>query len=134
MLQWKDEFAVGIEFIDEQHRHLIDIANQASELMDNDLITDKYDHIVAIIAELKDYTIYHFKSEEDYMAETNYKKRFSHMILHDDFIRKVEEVNFNDVDINQNDYIRGIINFVCDWLVTHIMKEDKLVNPANKAS
>ena len=95
MLQWKDEFNTGIAEIDEQHHRLVDIANQTYQLMENQLITDKFDGIVALIEELKNYTIYHFNFEEKYMESIKYKKRFSHMVLHGEFINKIEGVNLN---------------------------------------
>lgn len=131
MLQWKEEYRVGIAEIDAQHQKLIEIANQAYLLLKNDLMTDKYDQIVAIIEELKNYTVYHFKYEEEYMKSIGYKKLFSHMVLHGDFIEKVNSVNLSEIDNNQNQSLVKIMDFVCDWLVSHIMKEDKLINSNN---
>ena len=54
MLQWKEEYEVGVAEIDEQHQKLIDIANRVYELMRNELALDKYDQIVEILQELKE--------------------------------------------------------------------------------
>ncbi len=127
MLKWKEEYLVGIDSIDEQHMKLIEIANRAYALLKNEFITDKYDKIVEIIGELKDYTVYHFSFEEEYMKSIGYKKLFSHIVLHGDFLEKVNAVNLDEIDNNQNEYLTRIMDFVCNWLVSHIVREDKLI-------
>ncbi|MEG6586888.1 bacteriohemerythrin [Dendrosporobacter sp. 1207_IL3150] len=128
MVAWKDEYSIGVADIDEQHKELFEIVNRTQELLKNELIVDKYDGIVAIINELKEYTIFHFKAEEEYMFKNGYKKFFSHKVLHQDFIEKIEKIDFAQLDNDQNKYLEGILVFVCEWLLDHILKEDKLIN------
>lgn len=45
MIQWREEFALGVPAIDEQHQKLFEIANLAYALLKNELIMDKYDQI-----------------------------------------------------------------------------------------
>ncbi|MCE5284500.1 MAG: bacteriohemerythrin [Pelosinus sp.] len=127
MVIWKEEYSVGITEIDEQHKQLFDIVNRTQELMDNEFIVDKYDKIVEIIDELKAYTHYHFKAEEDYMLKIGYKKFFSQKVAHTDFLEKVDSIDLTQIDLNQNKYLQDILQFVCDWLVGHILKQDKLI-------
>ena len=63
MIRWQDKYALGVVEIDEQHRRLFEIAGEIEVLLNDEFITDKYDDIVAILGELKDYTIQHFKDE-----------------------------------------------------------------------
>ncbi len=71
---------------------------------------DKYDKIVGVIEELKEYTIYHFNAEEEYMVSINYKRLFTQKIDHAFFIKKLEEVNLNKIDENQDEAIMEYIN------------------------
>jgi hemerythrin len=127
MLVWKDEYAIGIPHIDEQHKHLFEIGNSIYALLEDQVITDKYDKIVTIINELKEYTKYHFDSEEKYMLQTKYPKYLSQKVAHDDFIAKIEEVQLQDIDADQESYIRELLLFVFNWVLEHILKEDKLI-------
>ena len=127
MLQWKEEYEVGVAEIDEQHQKLVAIANLVYELMRNDLALDKYDQIVEILQELKEYTVYHFHFEEGLMQKAGYKKRFSHKILHQEFLAQVEAVDLSAVDENQDDYLIRIMDFIANWLIEHIVGEDKKV-------
>ena len=127
MVLWKDDYGVGIPAIDEQHKHLFDIANRISELLANELLVDKYDHIIAVLNELRDYTVEHFAAEEAYMLEHKYRKLLSHKALHHDFIEKINTVDLNQIDNEQNLYLKDILNFVTEWLISHILQEDKQI-------
>ena len=133
MLQWKEEYEVGVAEIDKQHQKLIDIANRVYELMRNELALDKYDQIVEILQELKEYTVYHFHFEEGLMQKARYKKRFSHKILHQNFLAQVEAVDLSAVDENQEAYLVQIMDFIANWLIDHIVGEDKKVGQSVRA-
>lgn len=49
MYEMKDEYKTGIDFIDEQHARLFEIANEAYNLLNNNFTIDKYDNVVEII-------------------------------------------------------------------------------------
>ena len=127
IIDWKEDYCVGVESIDQQHKQLFEIANRIYSLLKNELIDDKYGKIIEIINELKSYTIYHFKSEEDYMKSIGYKRFFSQKVAHSDFIAKMESIDIEKIDNGQNQYLLGILDFVSEWLVEHIIKEDKLI-------
>lgn len=127
MVTWEDKYAIGVEAIDEQHKELFEIANRIFDLLKNDLITDKYDSIIEIIEELKNYTIYHFEAEEEYMKNIGYKKLLSQKVAHNDFLEKMEGIDLEQIDNGHNEYLLGILDFVCQWLVEHIIKEDRLI-------
>ena len=127
MFEWKEEYIIGIDKIDEQHKKLFEIAGRAYSLLKNDFYVDKYDKVVAILGELKDYTIFHFQYEEEYMLKIGYKKFFSQKVEHDQFIEKIKSVNLDKIDEDQDAYIMEIIKFITDWLVEHILKKDKLI-------
>lgn len=132
MLLWKEEYSIGVPLIDEQHKELFRIGNKAYELLKNDLYIDKYDKIINIISELKDYTAYHFKAEEKYMLSISYKKYFTQKVNHDEFIKKINAIKLEHIDKDQDKYIKELLEFVFDWIITHILKEDKLIGAASE--
>lgn len=127
MYVFKDEFKTGIESIDNEHKKLFEIANKAYETMTNEFIPDKYDYIIDILNELKEYAATHFKNEEEYMVSVGYKKLFTHRVLHNDFIEKLEEYDLGSIDENQKEVIFGLLEFLNDWLVDHILDSDKQI-------
>jgi hemerythrin len=127
MFEWKDEYSTGVKIIDEQHRKLFEIGGRAHSLAKNTFISDKYDKILDIINELVDYTVYHFKCEENLMIEAKYRGFFSHRIEHENFIAKVNSINFKSIDKNQDKFIIDILELVLVWIEQHIMEKDKLL-------
>ena len=123
----KDEYKVGIEFIDEQHARLFELANETYNLLNDNLRTDKYDKIVDLITELKEYAIFHFKAEEEYMKSIQYKKMFTQKIEHQEYIKKFDDLDLNHIDENQDKYILELLNFLNNWLVEHILEKDMLI-------
>lgn len=127
MFEMKDEYKIGIKFIDEQHKRLFDLADEAYTLLKNDLALDKYDKIVAIIDDLKAYTKFHFKAEEEYMESIKYKRLFSQKVEHMEFIKKLDTIDFRKVDENQDESLVRMLGFLNDWLINHICGNDRLI-------
>lgn len=130
--EFTKEYHTGIDFIDEEHAKLFEIANRAYDLLTNQFVTDKYDAIVAVLEELRDYTKYHFNHEEEYMKSINYPKRFSQLHQHTQFINKLESYNLKEIDVNQQEGLLEILDFLALWLQGHIKGMDKKIGEAVK--
>ena len=76
---------------------------------------------------MREYTIYHFAQEEAYMESINYKRLFTQKMDHMSFIKKIDEVNFNEIDRNQDEAIMELLTFLNNWLVNHILEKDLLI-------
>ena len=98
MYQFKDEYRTGIETIDSEHQKLFEIADRAYETLMNEFIPDKYDYIVEILNELKDYAAFHFRHEEEYMISIRYKRLISQKASHDEFIEKINSYDLSEID------------------------------------
>ena len=126
MYDFKEEYRTGIDHIDREHEKLFEIVNRVYETLMDDFIPDKYDYIVEIINELKDYTDTHFRNEEEYMMSIRYKKLISHKAEHQEFEEKIASYDLSAMDENQKAAILGILDFLNDWLVHHILDSDML--------
>jgi len=127
MYQMKPEYYTGIEFIDQEHIKLFEIANKAYEILSDEFITDRYDYILEVINELKDYAKEHFAHEESYMESINYKRILSQKVSHNEFIEKINGYDFSIVEENQKGVLLGVLEFLNSWLVDHIYKSDRLI-------
>lgn len=96
-------------------------------VLKNELLVDKYDQSVAIFDELKNYTVYHFSFEENYMKSIGYRRFLSHKVQHDDFIQKINETDLDKIDENQEQYLIDTLEFVVDWIEKHILGVDKRI-------
>ena len=127
MYEFKEEFLTGIEMIDREHRRLFEIANELYELKCEEFIPDKYDNIRHILEELQDYTLTHFAHEEEYMRSIGYKKMFTQVSQHNALKETISGWDLDAIDEDQDEAIEEMLHLVTEWLVNHILNEDKLI-------
>jgi len=79
--------------------------------------------IGGIIARLAEYAVSHFNQEEAYMREVGYPGLAGHHAIHEDLKKKVGEA----IEAFEKGEIvpAAIMQFLSDWLINHIMKEDR---------
>lgn len=124
------KFHIGIELIDGEHARLFEIIRDVYEVSVSQTLHDKYDEIIRLLEELKDYTEFHFKDEEEYMASVAYPGLEGQRRAHAAFVDKLVNIDMdelNDIDENQDEYLIGLIDFLLGWLTEHILKVDKLI-------
>lgn len=122
-----DNFKTGIELIDNEHKTLFDIIARVHKTIETELVHDKFDAIMDILDELKEYTQVHFSDEEEYMRSIQYEGLAQQEILHQKFIDVLNDLDLNDIDNNQETYLYEFLNFLQNWLVNHILKVDKQI-------
>ncbi|NLH95857.1 MAG: hemerythrin family protein [Clostridiaceae bacterium] len=125
--EWRDEYHTGIDAIDKQHRHLLGIGARIFELAQDDEY-DRYDDIMEVLQELKEYTVYHFGYEEELMERYGYERYEPHKFQHFFLTKKIEkfEEEKHEIDDRQKETILKLAEFISDWVTNHILKEDML--------
>lgn len=124
---FNETFKTGIPLIDDEHKMLFDIIEKVHITIQTELVHDKFDAIVNILNELKEYTRVHFTDEENYMRKIGYDGLAKQEILHQNFIDKLNELDLDDIDDNQEAYLYEFLGFLQNWLINHILKVDKLI-------
>lgn len=125
---FSEKYMTGIPLIDGEHETLFEIIGEANELVKAELLHDKYDEILRILEELKNYTEEHFRDEEEYMESINYPGLEAQKMAHRAFVAKLEEIDLEQVDQNQQEYLEELMEFLFGWLSNHILKSDKLIS------
>jgi hemerythrin len=121
IIEWNKQFSVNILSIDNQHKKLISIIN---DFYDNILKGQHKDKIPELISELKEYTIFHFKTEEKYMQLYNYPDYPDHLKEHKIFIDKVLSFEFR-LKNGKMLLTVEITNFLKEWILDHIQHSDQ---------
>jgi hemerythrin len=124
MFRWREMYSCNITEIDKQHKRLLDIGANLHALVRSKDDGDHYDEIIEFIDELKEYTVYHFKSEEELMYKYGYEGLEEHKKAHEAFINKVNEIDLGDIDEDQKKATMDILIFIADWIEKHILKVD----------
>ncbi|MDY2685191.1 MAG: hemerythrin family protein [Selenomonadaceae bacterium] len=131
--EFTDDFLTGIDFIDKEHAHLFELANETYDLLRNELIPDKYDRIIDLIEELREYTKTHFADEEEFMEAIDFKKLWTEKHQHITFVKKLEDIDTQKLDDHQDAYILDILDFLAKWLTGHIKGVDRQIGEAVRA-
>lgn len=120
-LEWNNKFSVGVKEIDDQHKKLFNLINDARESIKSGLSKD---NISDCIRKLDDYACYHFQLEEKYMEDNNYPNLEEHKLQHQEFIRGIK--NFKD-NLNPEKLMSAynILEFLINWITFHILESDK---------
>ncbi len=124
MFEWKQEYETGIEIIDFQHQRLLELGSQIFNIINLKDGLDHYDEIMKIICELRDYVIYHFDYEENYLESIGYENLDEHKKLHKALIEKISTIEAKDIDGEQKTVLIVLLDFLATWIGHHILKED----------
>jgi diguanylate cyclase (GGDEF)-like protein/hemerythrin-like metal-binding protein/PAS domain S-box-containing protein len=109
---------VGVPLIDEQHQILANMLNQLNISLANFLpqavVLQQLDEIIA-------YVVFHFDTEEQLMAESNYLETDNHRRAHEHL---VSEMKYLKARFSQGGEL-SVLQSLKDWLVKHINAADK---------
>jgi hemerythrin len=120
-IQWKEEYSVGIQVIDDDHKKLISLLNQFISAYDY-AMSESYEKDA--LNNLIDYTKYHFSREEQLMKEHEFPGFEAHKALHVAMFSKVEY--FVELYEKQgHNALQEISDFLSKWLINHINGTDK---------
>lgn len=126
-LVWKDEYNIGVDIIDREHKRLFKIINKLFRFTDE---KDKSQWACQEgIKYFKDHAVKHFAEEEKYMASINYEGLSTHRLLHRGFRKNT--LPALEAELEQSKYSAGAVNHflgVCaGWLIGHTLTEDRAI-------
>lgn len=124
---WRDEYNIGIDNIDSEHKQLFSIINKllvmAKKGKDTEWICNEG------IKFFRSHTDTHFKNEEAYMASINYDRLDEHKMIHKSFKeytlptleKELERTNFSKTSL---DHFLGVC---AGWLIGHTLTDDMAI-------
>ena len=129
LIQWNSTLSVNITQIDNQHMKLVELVNTLHDRMKEGKGKAA---LSGILNELTNYTVYHFKTEEDLFRKYNYPQTDAHLKEHDALVQQVVKLKA-DFDNGKSVLTLDVMNFLKDWLTVHIMGDDKAYTPFLKS-
>lgn len=118
--EWAEEYSVGLDGIDSQHRKIIELMNEVFDAV-------RYEKGVEIIkhvyVELLRYANYHFGLELRLFAKYPFDDERKHIEEHSYFIERVKTLMINEYLTDKNVPIE-ILHFLKSWFQNHMMKTD----------
>lgn len=119
-IPWQARYEIGIDFVDRQHKQLVDIINRLHDSMESGA-TDRV--LDGIFADLEVYAETHFRDEERFLEQNGYPDLARHQVGHRQFIDRIHEMRSrfmaNDMVANQ------VLIYLKNWLTLHILGTDR---------
>ncbi|MFO1115641.1 MAG: diguanylate cyclase [Beijerinckiaceae bacterium] len=124
-LVWRDEYECGEPLIDEQHRQLFDLANDALEAS---LQPNPSNEFEAAIGRLLTHITEHFAYEEQALAESGYEELDEHKTAHAALLRRAASLRL-EVAAGQATFAE-LVAFLADKVVAqHLFTVDRKFYP-----
>lgn len=120
IINWKNEYSVGVAEIDNQHQKLLAMINRL--IKEQKQLTDPMT-IAELLTEMTEYAEEHFRTEEFLMAEHDYELKSEHELQHHSFIQETRAF-MNATDIGPNILSNALLDYLGSWLVEHILETD----------
>lgn len=122
-IPWHDGYKVGIETIDNQHRHLFEIADTLYSVITSGVPPTKA-AVKDLLDQCADYVKLHFSHEEELMDDAQYPASLGHKQAHMAFTTAVKNV-ITDFSEGKEINLVELYAFISDWLVEHIILVDR---------
>lgn len=128
-MEWNSELDIGVEEMNDQHKKLLDLMN----ILYSDFnLKVPFEKAKITLDELKNYTIQHFKEEEEYMESVNFDGLVNHKLIHQQLLNKFEELYLEMLD--SKEFNQKFFEFLKFWLTSHIKGIDTKYASFAKAS
>jgi hemerythrin len=117
---WCEALSVGIDELDTQHKHFLELVNTAHLIKKNKKNSKKVAEELMI--EIEAYARKHFDTEEKYFEEYNYPKAAEHALEHVKLLERIsamyDGVLFESISIDK------VADLLDDWLEHHLLTSD----------
>lgn len=123
MFGWSEDFTIGIDEIDIQHKEIFNKIDEIKIVLDKE-VKDKKE-LINVIDKTIEYAVYHLHFEEEFMDAKNYFDYSEHKKKHKDFINFLRNIKYDDIKVNKFKFCTDILDFITMWLSRHIIIEDK---------
>ncbi len=118
--EWNDDYSVGVEEIDSQHKRFLQLIREAYALKQSGADNSR---IQALLVELDKYLVFHTKSEELLMILYSYPQYEKQREEHSKLIQQVKE-DLKTLPDNP-DGLTDLMIFLMKWFVNHTTYLDK---------
>lgn len=119
--EWSNKIELRVQDMDDEHKVLIKLMNSLFDL--NEARAPKSDR-ERVFRELYEYTVKHFRDEEDYMKSINFPGFQTHCMIHKELLGTLNNHCKNYISSTNADLGTEVFHFLKRWLQAHIMGID----------
>lgn len=120
LLQWKNEYSVGIASMDDEHREMIDLINDVyAKLGDSPDAAS----IESCLEEIFSTISLHFALEERIMRDSGYDEYDAHKEDHEELLDEIRDL-MDSFETNPKEGARALERRLSDWFAKHFASFD----------
>jgi hemerythrin len=124
LIQWKDEFSVGVASVDIEHRDLIDLINDLHDLLREGATQVQ---VIDLLGEIFAQISAHFALEEKFMRDTGYEAYPDHKGDHEALLDELRDIMDRVEDDGTYDEAR-LSRELEKWFTEHFRTHDALLH------
>jgi len=118
-MMWKDEYAVGIQEIDNQHKTLLAFITEFEKAVEG---RAHWNSVQPLIARAREFVRFHFAVEESLMQIVDYPRFVAHRAEHQYVL---EQFAILEQQVLRQETKGELLPLVHSWLFRHIIDSDK---------
>jgi len=122
-IEWSEELGVGDALIDEEHKGLLKVYNKLVDILEK---KESDRQVVEVLSELTNYSLLHFKDEEEWMRKIDYPDFEEHQREHKDFIYQIALFNLS-FSSEDKDIVEHVSFFLREWIINHLVITDRKI-------
>lgn len=122
---WEDKYSLHIAELDRQHQKLFALFNDLYDAMQQGHGSEVIDKVLTSVV---DYTAYHFAFEEKLLREAGYREEAAHRAEHAKLAEQAKALA-QKLHAGGADVTMATLKFLGDWLMRHILVQDKSFAP-----
>ena len=120
LIEWQDEFSVGVASVDLEHRELIDLINDLHDLVGDNASADE---VVSMLGETFAQISAHFALEEKFMRDSRYPLYEEHKTDHETLLDELRDI-MDLVDVDGQYDEQGLSQDMQRWFTEHFRTHD----------
>ncbi len=128
-MMWKDNYKIGVDLIDEQHKELFRRVWEFTRIIrSSENWENRIEQVKKTMDFMKDYVIIHFNDEEAYQEEINYPDFELHKQAHAKFREGINQyVELFENEGFTEEKIQEFGGKLMTWLIVHVGKMDQQI-------
>ena len=120
LINWTDEFRLGIDEVDAEHKSLIELINGLYDVMQ---VGADYVQVVELLGEIYSQIAVHFAHEEDLMRKSGYARFEEHREDHETLLDDLREI-MDEVEADGTFDVIELSSDLNRWFVDHFRTHD----------
>ncbi|HEY5292574.1 MAG TPA: bacteriohemerythrin [Burkholderiales bacterium] len=118
-MKWKDEYAIGIPELDNQHKTLIEFLTDFEQAFEGKA---HWNTVHPLIVRARGFVRFHFAVEESVMQIVNFPGFLAHRAEHQSVLQQFEALEHR---VLRKEMKQEVLPKITSWLFQHIIESDK---------